>query len=113
MIHSCTLAEHIEYVWEVLIFLVEHGFKTKCAKCAWAHKKVNFCGMDNDKDSIHAQEHKTCAVVNWSLPGNSQNIRYFLGLTSYYRKFIEYYTYIAITLYTIATTPKGKDNVGL
>jgi len=90
MIHSRTLAEYIAHVWEVLTLLIEHGLKAKRAKCAWACQKVDFCSFDIDKDGIHAQEHKTHAVMDWPQSANSKNIRGFLGLTSYYRKFIEH-----------------------
>ena len=36
MTHSCTLAEHVVHVREVLTLLTEHGLKAKCAKCARA-----------------------------------------------------------------------------
>ena len=112
MIHSCTLAEHIVHVREVLTLLTEHGLKAKRAKCAWACQKVDFCGFDIDKDGIHAQEHKTRAVMDWPQPENSKDVRGFLGLTSYYRKFIEHYAHIAMPLYAIGTPPKGKGDVG-
>jgi len=90
MIHSHTLAEHVVHVREVLTLLTEHGLKAEHAKCAWACLKVDFCGFDIDKDSIHAQEHKTRAVMDWPRPENSKDVKGFLGLTSYYRKFIEH-----------------------
>jgi len=95
-----------------LPFLTEHGLKAKRAKCAWACQKVDFCGFDIDKDSIHAQEHKTSAVMDWPQPENGKDVRGFLGLTSYYRKFIEHYAHIAMPLYAIGTPPKGNGDVG-
>ena len=102
------LAEHVVHVREVLTLLTEHGLKAKRAKCAWACQKVDFCGFDIDKDGIHAQEHKTCAVMDWPQPENSKDVRGFLGLTSYHRKFIEHYAHIAMPLYAIGTPPKGR-----
>jgi len=112
MIHSRTLAEHGVHVREVLTLLTEHGLKAKRAKCSWACQKVDFCGFDIDKDGIHAQEHKTRAVIDWPQPENSKDVKGFLGLTRYYRKFIEHYAHIAMPLYAIGTPPKGKGDVG-
>ena len=84
MIHSLTLAEHIVHVQEVCTLQTEHGFKAKRAKCAWAWQKVNFCGVDIDKDGIHAKEHTSCAVMDWPQPECSKDSKGFLGLTSYY-----------------------------
>jgi len=112
MIQSRTLAEHIIHVREVLTLLMEHGLKAKCAKCTRACQKVNFCGSNIDKDGIHAQGHKTRAVMHWPQPETSKDVRGFLGLTSYYRKFIEHYSHIAMQLYAIGTPPKGIGDVG-
>jgi len=112
MIHSRTLAEHIVHVREVLALLPEHGLKAKRAKCAWACQKVDFCGFGIDKEGIHTQEHKTRAVMDLPQPENSKDVRGFLGLTSYYRKFIERYAHIAMPFYAIGTFPNGKGDVG-
>jgi len=112
MIHSHTLAGHVIHVREVLTLLTEHRLKAKRAKWAWVCQKVNFCGFDIDKNGIHTQEHKTCAVMDWPQPENSKDVRGFLGLTSYYRKFIEHYAHIVMLLYAIGTPPKGKGDVG-
>jgi len=70
------------------------------------------CGFDIEKDGIHAQEHMTRTVMHWPRPENSKDVRGFLGLTRYYRKFIEHYAHIAMPLYAIGTPPKRKGDVG-
>ena len=105
MIHSCTLAEHVVHIREVLTLLTEHGLKAKRAKCTWTCQKVDFCSFDIEKDGIHAQEYKTRAVMDWPQAENSKDVRGFLGLTSYYRKFTEHYAHIAMPLYAIGTPP--------
>ena len=112
MIHSHTLAEHVVHVHEVLTLLMEQGLQAKCAQCAWACQKVDCCGFDIDKDGIHAQKQQTCTVMDWPQPENCQEVRGFLGLTSYYRKFIEHYAHIAMPLYAIGTPQQGKEDVG-
>jgi len=112
MIHSRTLPEHVVHVREVLFLLTEHGLKAKRVKCVWACQKVNLCGLDIDKDGIHAQEHKTRAVIDWPQPENSKDVKGFLGLTSYYRRFIQRYAHIAMPLYAIGTPLNGNGDVG-
>jgi len=90
IILSRTLGEHVIHVREVLTFLTEYGLKAKRVHCAWACPKVDFSGFDIYKGSIHAQEYKTHAVMDWPQPENSKNVSGFLGITSYYRKFIEH-----------------------
>jgi hypothetical protein len=111
MIHSRTLAEHVVDVRKVLTLLTDHDPKAKRAKYTWASQKVDFCGSEIDKDNIHAQEPKTCAEMDWPQPENSKNLRGFLGLTSYNRKFIEHYARIAMPLYVISIPPKRTGEV--
>jgi len=111
LIHSDTLAEHIVHVREVRTLLTEHGFNAKCAQCAWSCHNVDCCGLDIDKDSIHAQEHKTRAVMYWPLPENSKDVRGFLVLTCCDRKFIQDYAHIAMPLCAIGTPTKGQGDL--
>jgi hypothetical protein len=112
MIHSCTLGEQVIHVREVFTLLTEHRLKAKRAKYVWACQKVDLCGLVIDKVGIHAQQHKTRAVMDWPQPENSKDIRGFLGLTSYYRKFIEHCAHIAMPLYAIGTLPNGHGDIG-
>jgi hypothetical protein len=112
MIHSHTLAEHIVQGREVFTLLTEPGLKAKQAKCSWACQKVNCCSIHIDNDGIHAQSHKMCEVIQWPQPEHRKHIRGILGLTSYYTKFIEYYAYIAMLLYTIGTPQQRQQDVG-
>ena len=112
MIQSLTLVEHVVHVREVLTLLTEHGLKAKRVKCTWACQKVDFYGFDIGKDGTHAQEHKTHAVMDLPQPEHSKDVRGFLGLTSYYRKFIEHHAHIAMPLYPIGTPLKGRRDIG-
>jgi hypothetical protein len=51
-------------------------------------------------------------VMNRLQPDNDKNVRGFLGLTSYYRKFIEHYAHIAMLLNPIGTPPTGNGDFG-
>jgi len=64
------------------MLLTKHCLNAKCAKCAWACQKVNFCAFDIDNDAIHTQEHKTIAEMHRPQPENSKDVRSFLGLNS-------------------------------
>jgi hypothetical protein len=112
MIHSCTLAEHVIHVRQVLTLLTVHALKAKNDKCASACQKVYLCGIYIYKDGFHAHEYKTCTVINRLQPDNNKNVRGFLGLTSYYRKFIEHYAHIAMLLNPIGTPPTGNGDFG-
>jgi hypothetical protein len=109
LIHSCSLAEHQKHVRAVLEMLLRNGLRVKHSKCEWAQARVEFCGFTISSDGIHTQEHKTAAVREWPQPQNEKEVRGFLGLTSYYRKFIEHYAHMALPLYEMSrTTAPGK-----
>ena len=63
-------------------------------------------------DSIHPQKRRTHIVMDWPEPENSNDIRGFPVVTSYYRTFIAHYTHIAMQFNTIGTTVHGKGDVG-
>jgi len=63
-------------------------------------------------DGIHTQEHKTRAVMDWPQSEDSKDVKGFLGLTRYYKKFTVHYAHIAMLLYAIGTPPKGKGDIG-
>lgn len=111
MIHSRILVEHILHVREVLALLMEHRLQAKCVKYTWAYQKVVFCCFGIEKDSIHTKEHKTPMVMDCPQSENSKNIRCYLDLTSYYRKFIRYYTPIAMPLHAIGTPQNVQREV--
>jgi len=111
MIPSGTLAKHVVHDRKVRTLRTEHGLKVKCTKCAWACQKIWFYAVDIDNDGIHPQEHQTRSAIDWPQPANSMDVRGFLGLTSFYRKFIEHYANIAMPLCAIRTRPKGNEEV--
>ena len=58
-------------------------------------KQVTFLGHVVSEDSIATDSQKTCKVATWPVPTSQQEVRQFLGLVSYYRKFIKNFTTIA------------------
>jgi hypothetical protein len=112
LIHSRSLTDHLEHVRTVLRLLLHNGLRVKRAKCEWAQERVEFCGFTVSGDGIHTQEHKTAAVRDWPQPQNEKEVRGFLGLTSYYRKFIEHYAHMALPLYEMSRTSPAKQAGG-
>jgi hypothetical protein len=112
LIHSHDMAQHITQVHAVLKVLLSHGLRDKESKCEWAQKQVQFCGFTVSVDGIHTQEHKIAVVRDWPQPQDEREVREFLGLTTYYRKFIEHYAHIALPLYEMSRTSPGKHAGG-
>jgi hypothetical protein len=69
--------------------LREKRLYAKFSKCEFWLDKIIFLGHVVSKDGISVDPKKVEVVVNWERPTNAHEIRSFLGLTGYYRRFVE------------------------
>ena len=89
LVTGASEAEHLKNLEEVLRCLRAHGICMKRNKCLFMQKSVEYLGHKLDTDSgIRATPEKIAAVVNAPLPKNTQQLRSFIGLLNYYRKFL-------------------------
>ena len=77
--------EHLENLKEVLKRLKEHGLRAKMEKCAFFQEIISYRGHEVDRDKTTEKEQ---AVVDAPQPTNTRQLRSFLGLVSYYHKFL-------------------------
>jgi len=80
---------HNEIVEEVLKRLEENDLYIKPEKCVWKVQKIRFLGVVIGPDGIEIEKEKMDEVLSWPEPKNVKDIRKFLGLTNYYRRFIK------------------------
>ena len=86
---------HDELVEEVLKWLEENDLYVKPEKCAWKVQKVNFLGVVMDQGRIEMEEDKVAEVLNWLVPKMVRDVRKFLGLENYYRRFVKDFAKLA------------------
>ncbi len=98
LIYSRTLAEHRKHVRLVLDSLREHQLYAKLKKCSFFQEHVEFLGHRIDRDGVHMMEDKVRAIREWPTPKNVDDVRRFLGLAGYYRKFVKDYSILASPL---------------
>ena len=67
----------------------------KPEKCAWKVQKVNFLRIVMGQGKIEMEEDKVVGVLNWPVPKTVRDIRKFLGLTNYYRRFVKDFAKLA------------------
>ena len=98
LIYSKTKEEHEEHLRLTLNRLREHRLYAKFSKCEFWLEQVTFLGHIVSKDGIAVDPSKIEAIRDWPQPKNALEFRSFLGLTGYYRKFVEGFSRIATPL---------------
>jgi hypothetical protein len=89
LIYSKGLEEHEDHLRIVLQKLREERLYAKFSKCEFWLERISFLGHVISKEGITVDPKKVEAVVNWERPTNVHEIRSFLGLAGYYRRFVE------------------------
>ena len=107
IVHGRSFEEHIERLREVLKRLQAANLTLKTKKCCFLQQKVEFLGHIVSSAGISPNPKKIAKVTNWCDPTNLKELRSFLGLATYYRRFIKVFGNIARPLH--ALTEKGKQ----
>ena len=98
VIFSESWEEHICHIREVLHRLRRSNLKAKAAKCQFGMKECMYLGHIVGNEQVKPDPEKIRAVEHYPVPVTKKQVRGFLGLTGYYRKFIKDYAKIAVPL---------------
>ncbi|KAI3758179.1 hypothetical protein L6452_05732 [Arctium lappa] len=100
-------SEHEQHLREVLEVLRNERLYAKFSKCDFWLKEVQFLGHVVTRDGVKVDPSKIEAMMNWESPKSPSEIRSFLGLAGYYRRFIQDFSKIASSL-TVLTRKNVK-----
>ncbi|GKA17424.1 putative reverse transcriptase domain-containing protein [Tanacetum coccineum] len=95
LIYSKNKKEHKEHLKLILELLKKEELYAKFSKCEFWIPKVQFLGHVIDSEGIHVDPAKIESIKDWTSPKSPTEIRQFLGLAGYYRRFIEGFSKIA------------------
>jgi hypothetical protein len=95
IIYAKDLKDHAQKLKEVFDRLRKYNLKLQPVKCEFLRKEVNYLGHLITDEGVKPDPQKVECVQNFPVPQNVKNIKSFLGLLGYYRKFIPNYAEIA------------------
>ena len=105
-IYSKSLAEHLHHLELVFALLRKEHLFAKLSKCAFAVHELKFLGHIVGRDGIKVDPAKIATIKDWPIPKSLSDVRSFLGLANYFRKFVlGFSTLVApLTKLTCSTT---------
>ena len=104
---SRTLTEHLQHLKLVIGRLLEAGLKLQPSKCHFVRKEVVYLGHIITPDGLKPNPRLVSAVKEFPVPRDVRQVRQFLGLSSYYRRFIAQFAKVAKPLHEL--TRKGVE----
>jgi len=79
---------HLRQVFQILD---NHHFLVKLSKCEFAKQEIEYLGHTISIQGVATEPTKIQAIAKWPVPSIVKELRGFLGLTGYYRRFIKHY----------------------
>jgi hypothetical protein len=108
LIHAGTEEEHDRLLTEVLTRLARNKFRAKLSKGVFKQGNIIFLGHKLSERGLEPMDDKLASVRDWPVPTTYKEVRSFLYLCSYYRKFVHRFAHIAGPIHEILKgTPKG------
>ncbi|KAJ0970323.1 hypothetical protein J5N97_023200 [Dioscorea zingiberensis] len=98
LIFSKSWEEHLEHLHQVLTVLHSNSLFAKLTKCEFGCTEIGYLGHTISGRGVAVDQDKIAAIKDWPLPTSVKNLRGFLGLTGYYRRFVPRYSSIAAPL---------------
>ena len=98
LVYSRDLSSHVAHVKKTFEILRQHSLFAKVSKCEFFRSSVHYLGHVVSEQGLSPDPAKVQAVANWKVPMNVSEVRSFLGLAGYYRRFIKNFARIAAPL---------------
>jgi len=94
LVYSRTYSQHIDHLRLVLSLLAKDKWFVKLSKCNFAQRQIAYLGHTISELGVSTDPAKVEAILKWPVPTNVKELRSFLGLAGYYRKFVRHFAVI-------------------
>lgn len=95
LVYSATMGDHVRHLRQVLHTLRENQFYAKPAKCKFAQTEIKYLGHVIGGGGLKPDPAKVDTVRNWPVLTTKEEVRSFLGLAGYFRRFVPHYATVA------------------
>jgi hypothetical protein len=95
LVYSHTWEDHLLHIELVLQLLVQDCWQVKLSKCPFGRQEISYLGHIISQAGVATDPSKVAVVYSWPAPKTCKELRGFLGLASYYRKFVKNFGILA------------------
>jgi hypothetical protein len=95
LVYSTTLQEHALHLQHVLTLLKQDQWQVNLSKYSFAQRQIDYLGHVISEKGVSTDPMKIAAITQWPTPQNIKELRSFLGLAGYYRKFVKHFGLIS------------------
>jgi len=101
LISTETIDENISILIEVFDFMIENHLQLRLDKCSFLQTKIHYLGYEISHKGITHNPDNVNAIHSFPIPKNVKEVHIFLGLASYFRRFVKNFSIIAKPLYDL------------
>jgi hypothetical protein len=95
LVYSSSYEDHLQHLQQVFKLLSKDQWLIKSSMCRFAQQSISYLGHVISAQGVSTNPSKVESVLTWPVPQDIKELRSFLRLEGYYRKFVQHYAILA------------------